>query len=184
MGVGFKDDLVSALEDMAADFEEMRGVAFRANHYALDEWTTMVTVAAITKLDRRHWLLSESITNKVIDYIRDHKVYAMAGFRFRAGRNLGVKHGTTGIYVPDPGYYGQYHEGGKRKFGKPYRTVDHFLRKAKKEKIGYLDDLVEKWFTKEMRDALASEMRRIRHERRQLRKGGNYTEPVDGFPRH
>lgn len=183
MSVGYKDDFVSALENIADDLEGINDVAMVAIHRALEEWSARVAIVAIMKLGRPHWLLSQSIANKVVDYIENKKVCAMVGFRFRSGQAVGVKHGTTGKYFPDPGYYGQYHEGGKRKGGTPYRHPARFLRDAKVASMGILDTLLARYFDEGMKKMLDREMSRIHGERKARRRDGIRQDPVNGFRR-
>ena len=183
MSVGFSDDFVSALENIAEDLKLTEPAVFKAVHDALDQWTALTAVAAIQRLGRPHWLLSKSIANKVIDYVKDHKVHAMYGFRFRAGRKLNVKARTRGVYLPDPGYYGQYFEGGKRRGGVPYRTPDHFLRDAKKQTFPILGALLNKHFNAAMKEALQKELGRIKMARKDARRQGRRYDPEEGYPR-
>lgn len=183
MSVGYKDDFVSALENIAGDLEGINEMASTAIHNALEEWSARVALTAIMKLGRPHWLLSQEIVNKVADYIEHRKIVAMVGFRFRSGQAVGVKHGTTDVYLPDPGYYGQYHEGGMRKNGVPYRHPARFLRDAKASNMGILDSLLNKYFDQGMEKMLSQEVSRIRGERNARRRNGIRQDPVDGFRR-
>lgn len=183
MGVGYKDDFVSALENIALDLTGINDAAATAIHRALDEWTAKVAIIAIMKLGRPHWELSQAIANKVVDYLENHKIYAMTGFRFRSGQAVGVKHGTTGVNYPDPGYYGQYHEGGFRKRGVPYRHPARFLRDAKVSSMSILDNLVSKYLNEEIQKAIQREVASIRSQRKERRRNGIRQDPEHGFHR-
>ena len=181
MSVGYNDDFVSALEELAKRLQLVDETTFKAIHAARDQWTALAAINAIQRLGRPHWLLAQSITNKVCDYYDNRKVHAMYGFRFRAGRRLNVKARTRGVYLPDPGYYGQYFEGGKRRGGTPYKTPDHFLRKAKMANIHILGDLLKKNFNDAMKKTLKAEIARIRAQRKDARRQGKRLEPEFGW---
>lgn len=183
MSVGYKDDFVSALENIADDLAGLESVVATAVHEALDEWTARVAIVAVMKLGKPHWLLSQSIVNKVVDYVENHKIYAMTGFRFRSGRKFSIKHGTRNVYFPDPGYYGQYHEGGKRRGGTPYRHPARFLRDAKMSSMSILSSLITKYFNEEFQKMLQGEMTNIHGQRKERRRNGIRQDPMHGFPR-
>lgn len=183
MSIGYKDDFVSALENIASDLGGINDAAAIAIHKALDEWTARVAIVASMKLGRPHWELSQAIANKVVDYLENHKIFAMTGFRFRSGRKWSIKHGTRNVYFPDPGYYGQYHEGGFRRGGVPYRHPARFLRDAKISSMPILDNLISKYLNEEIQKAIQQEVANIRSQRKARRRGGIRQDPENGFPR-
>lgn len=174
MAIAMSSDFVDALEDIIQDRAIVSETTYNAVRDALAEWAENVASDADKFLQRPHWLLSKSIASKVVEYRKDNKVYAMAGFTFRSGRAQNVKGGTTGVYLPDPGYYGQYIEGGKRKGGTPYKTIDHFLRRSKVQNASKLEGIVARHFNEAQREAIQEAKKNRQAERRARQKTGDW----------
>lgn len=86
---------------------------------AVDNWAENVRRDALQNLNRPRWLLSSSIVDKVKEYDKSGKVWAMAGFRF------------TSNDPRTPGKYGQFHEAGWLPNGKKQKSPERFLKQAK-----------------------------------------------------
>lgn len=148
-GYGFMDDFIVSLESLIEGLNAAKDAAVPKLEEALQRWVKNVERDAKAKLKRPRWLLQKSITDKVITYEQNKKVWAMVGFRFQERRSK-----------RDPGYYGQFHEAGWA----PDRVVKvphHFLKDAKKENKADLE--------KELQKALADVIERVNEITRQRR---------------
>lgn len=163
-------NFINALEDISKDRAIVSEATYNAVRDSLAEWAENVANDADRFLQRPHWLLSKSIASKVVEYRKDNKVYAMAGFRFQAGRALNIKR-NYGYFFPDPGYYGQFFEGGKRKGGAPYKTIDHFLRRAKDLNAPKLESIVARHFNRAQLEMIQEAKKRLDKEDRNRKKG-------------
>lgn len=174
------NDYIEALQAVGDDLEDIDGAVFIAIRNALKEWVEETAVEAIDLLSRPNWLLSQYIGSKVVEYLTDRKVLALAGFRFRDKSNRFAdgkethknKRGqTVRAYIPDPGFYGRFFEGGQRKGGRPYSTRAHFLREAKTTNLASLKDLIDKAFDQAKQDLLAGKIDEFRRARKS--RGGD-----------
>lgn len=184
---GKYDDFVSALQAVGESLDDLDGALYLAIRTALKEWAEETAIDAIDLLNRPNWLLSQFIGSKVVEYLKDRKVQAMAGFRFRQKSNRykepkkATKPGEKQEYIPDPGYYGRFFEGGKRRGGQPYSTRAKFLRTAKTKNIQELKALIDQAFDDQKRDLLSGKLDEIKKARASRRKSGDNTEPRDGY---
>ncbi|MBP3531210.1 MAG: hypothetical protein J6K25_08530 [Thermoguttaceae bacterium] len=167
----FIEGFIEAFEGLIESLEEMNDELAPRYREALDEWAEETGKLAVQHLSRPRWLLSRSIGDKVKDYRKDRKLWAMAGFQFQ--HNLGRSKNPR-----DPGNYGQYHEGGWRPGKYRVSAPDHFLRRAKAETIWPLLQKIERingdmvaqiMAEKRRRAAAAKELREI--EKRARRRG-------------
>lgn len=172
---GAYDDYITALQEIGASLEAIDAAVFAAVKNALAQWVEDTAVDAIDLLNRPNWLLSQFISSKVIEYLRDAKVQAMAGFRYRdkANRFKDGKETHTNArgkkvreYIPDPGFYGRYFEGGQRKGGAPYSTRARFMRAAKNANIEELKTLIDKAFDEAKRELLAGKIDELKQARK------------------
>lgn len=175
MSVGQYDDFITAIQAVSDSLYDVDAAAFIAVRAALKEWAENTAIDATDILSRPNWLLSQYIGSKVVEYLDDRKVQAMVGFRFQQKENRfktpsRKAHGEKGEYIPDPGYYGRFFEGGFRRGGVPYRTPDHFLRKAKQRNIADLQSVVESNFNATKQDVLMGKLDEIKKARRARNK--------------
>lgn len=177
---GAYDDYVTALQAVCESLDDVDAAVFVATRNALAEWAEESAVDAQALLNRPNWLLSQMIGSKVVQFLNDRKVQAMAGFRFQNKGNRTAdgkethrnKRGkTVAAYIPDPGYYGRFIEGGARKGGRPYSTRTHFLRSAKETNIATLKEIVERAFNAAKQDLLAGKLDEIKQARRANKNG-------------
>ena len=167
----FIEGFIEAFEGLIESLEEMNDELAPRYREALDEWAEETGKLAVQHLSRPRWLLSRSIGDKVKDYRKDRKLWAMAGFQFQ--HNLGRSKNPR-----DPGNYGQYHEGGWRPGKYRVSAPDHFLRRAKKETIWLLlqkierinDDMVAQIMAEKRRRSAAA--RELREMQRKARRRG------------
>ena len=162
----FIEGFIEAFEGLIESLEEIGDELAPRYREALDEWAEETARLAVANLSRPHWLLSRSIGDKVKDYRKDRKLWAMAGFQFQ--------HNLMRSKNPrDPGNYGQYHEGGWRPGKYRVSAPDHFLRRAKAEtywpllqKIAKInEEIVSEIFAeKRRRTAAAREVRAMMKE--------------------
>ena len=126
-----RDDLERVYRELIAALEEAKKNAEPELVEAVENWARTVAEKAKKNLARPSWLLTSSISEKVVDYKKNAKIWAIAGFE------------KTGGGKRSPGTYGQYHEAGYA----PDRTrpsgPDHFLRKAKNEQRKQLEKDVD-----------------------------------------
>ena len=125
-GYGYMDGMIVRLEKIIEGLEAAEKASGPELRKAVDKWIVAVEKDAKINLNRPRWLLQENITNKVVDYAKNHKIWAMTGFRFQTKNPR------------DPGQYGQYHEAGWAPDRKTVKVPDHFLKKAKQK---HRDDL-------------------------------------------
>lgn len=121
MPVGYMDKYITKMEQIAKGLEAAQKEAGPKLEAAIERWTTATEQDARAILNRPKWLLQQNITDKIIDYKKTRKIWAMVGFRFQSKS------------ARDPGYYGQYHEAGWAPDRKVVKVPDHFLRKAKEK---------------------------------------------------
>lgn len=168
----FIEGFIEAFEGLIESLEEIGDELAPRYREALDEWATETARLAVENLSRPHWLLSRSIGDKVKDYRKDRKLWAMAGFQFQ--HNLGRSKDPR-----DPGNYGQYHEGGWRPGKYRVSAPDHFLRRAKAEtywpllqKIAKINEKMvgEIFAEKRRRTAAARELRETQRKARKAQK--------------
>ena len=119
-GSGYMDEYISSLQILIEELQQAKDAATPKLEDALTKWITAVEQDARLILARPHWLLTKNITSKVKSYQQNHKVWAMAGFRFQEKSN-----------PRDPGYYGQFHEAGWAPDRKIVRVPKKFLKRAK-----------------------------------------------------
>ena len=121
MPKGYMDKYITKMESIARGLEAAQRDAGPKLTKAIDTWVDATEKDAKKILARPHWLLQRSITDKVVDYEKNHKIWAMVGFRFQS------------TAPRDPGNYGQYHEAGWAPDRKIVKVPDHFLRRAKQQ---------------------------------------------------
>ena len=126
-GYGYMDKMIVRIETIAEGLENAEKASGIELRKAIDKWVEAVERDAKQKLNRPKWLLQENITNKVVDYEKNHKIWAMTGFRFQS------KDPRT------PGQYGQFHEAGWAPDRKKINVPDHFLKEAKKQNRARLE---------------------------------------------
>ena len=175
MSVGQYDDFITAIQAVSDSLYDVDAAVFIAVRAALKDWAENTAVDATDILSRPNWLLSQYIGSKVIEYLDDRKLQAMVGFRFQQKENRFKTasrraSGEKGEYIPDPGYYGRFFEGGFRRGGVPYRTPDHFLRKAKQRNIETLKQVIEAAFDDAKKDILANRLDEVKKARRARNK--------------
>ena len=184
MSVGFNDDFVSALEELAKRLQLVDETTFKAIHVARAQWTALAAINAIQRLGRPHWLLAQSITIKVCDYYDDRKVHAMYGFRFRAGRRLNVKTRARRLFAGSWATTVSTSTGarGGAAFHIARRITSCATRKSKPSPI--LDALLNKHFNAVMKEELQKELARIKSARKNERRQGRRYDPEGGYSRH
>ena len=116
-----RDDLERVYRDLIAALEEAKKNAEPELVAAVENWAKSVAEKAKRNLSRPRWLLTSSISEKVVDYKKNARIWAIAGFEKTNGGKR------------TPGTYGQYHEAGWAPDRKKPSGPDHFLRKAKNE---------------------------------------------------
>lgn len=88
---------------------------------AVEKWANYVKARGKLNLNRPSWLLTHSIVDKVVDYQKSGKIWAIAGFEKTSGDKR------------SPGTYGQYHEAGWAPDRRVVKVPSRFLRRAKQE---------------------------------------------------
>lgn len=116
-----RDDLARVYRDLIAALDEAKKDANPELVAAVEKWAKTVAEKAKRNLSRPSWLLTSSISEKVVDYKKSSKIWAIAGFEKTSGGKR------------SPGTYGQYHEAGYAPDRARPSGPDHFLRKAKQE---------------------------------------------------
>lgn len=116
------NDLREVFRALIAALEEAKKDAQPELLEAVEKWGENVRNLARIYLARPSWLLTPSIIDKVVDYDKSSKIWAIAGFqKTTGGKNT-------------PGSYGQYHEAGWAPDRRRPSSPDHFLKRAKIEK--------------------------------------------------
>lgn len=113
------DDLKEAFIALREGLEEAKKAANPSLALALEKWGRDVKTLSKQNLARPSWLLTSSIVDKVKNYDKNSKVWAMVGFN------------KTDSNPRSPGIYGRYHEAGWAPDRKTINVPDHFLRRAK-----------------------------------------------------
>ena len=116
-----QDDLQAVHRELIEALREARINAQPELVKAVERWSLAVVASGKSNLARPSWLLTSSIVDKVVDYKKNAKIWAIAGFEKTTGGKR------------TPGTYGQYHEAGWAPDRKKPSGPDHFLRKAKNE---------------------------------------------------
>ena len=152
-GFGYMDDFIVSLETLVESLNAAKDQAAPELEKSVERFIGAVERDARANLNRPRWLLQKNISSKVKAYRRNHKVWAMTGFRFKEKKNR-----------RDPGFYGQYHEAGWAPDRKVVKVPDHFLRKGKIKNRAQLE--------KDLQAALSDVLeitKRIMSERRKQR---------------
>ena len=121
-----QDDLQAVHRELIEALREARRNAQPELVKAVERWSLAVVASGKSNLARPSWLLTSSIVDKVVDYKKNSKVFAIVGFKKTDGTPR------------SPGTYGGFHEAGYAPDRAKPSAPTRFLRKAKKEQSALL----------------------------------------------